>query len=110
MSNRRMNPVSQSIPGTPMQQMWHVLNFHEERLLQMAQYIHRMENTENTKSDSSNKPTETEQMIQYNTLLQQVSELTDRVRALEADKGKSPSTNMVSLDITENSTVVLGDL
>jgi len=105
-----MNPVSQSIPGTPMQQMWHVLNFHEERLLQMAKYIHRMENTENTKSDSSNKPTETEQMIQYNTLLQQVSELSDRVRALEADKGKSPSTNMVSLDITENSTVVLGDL
>jgi len=110
MSNKRMNTVSQSIPGTPMQQMWHVLNFHEERLLQMAQYIHRMENTENTKSDSSNKPTETEQMIQYNTLLQQVSELADRVRVLEADKGKTSSTNMVSLDITENSTGVLSEL
>jgi hypothetical protein len=110
MSNKRMNTVSQAIPGTPMQQMWHVLNFHEERLMQMAQYIHKMETKEHAQSDSSNKPTETEQMIQYNTLLQQVSELSDRVRALEADKGKTPSTNMVSLDITENSTGVLSEL
>jgi hypothetical protein len=69
-----------------------------------------METKEHAQSDSSNKPTETEQMIQYNTLLQQVSELSDRVRALEADKGKTPSTNMVSLDITENSTGVLSEL
>jgi len=39
--NRRAssNVKGQSIPGTPAQQMWHVLNFHEQRLQQLTQHL-----------------------------------------------------------------------
>ena len=40
-------------------------------------------------------------MIQYNTLLQQVSELTERVAKLEAEKN-NVSENNVSLSIEDN--------
>ena len=88
-----------TIPGTPLQQMWTILNFHEQRLSQMTQYLQQVE-AGNSNNEQSVQPTETEQMIQYNTLLQQVSELTERVAQLEAGEKKSDS-NMVTLNIEE---------
>ena len=38
--NVSSNSKAQTVPGTPMQQMWHILNFHEERLTQLAQHLH----------------------------------------------------------------------
>jgi len=37
------NVQSQGIPGTPMQQMWHVLNFHEHRLAQITAVLQNQE-------------------------------------------------------------------
>jgi hypothetical protein len=31
------------VPGTSIQQMWHVLNFHEQRFTQITQYLQVME-------------------------------------------------------------------
>ncbi len=78
----------QTIPGTPLQQMWTILNFHEQRLSQMSQYLQQVEAGE-TNNQQKAQPTETEQMIQYNTLLQQVSELSERVANLEAQKSNT---------------------
>ena len=89
-----------TIPGTPLQQMWTVLNFHEQRLAQVSQYLQQLEETK-TDTPNQNGPSETEQMIQYNTLLQQVSELTDRVAQLEAGE-KGSDSNMVTLNIEED--------
>ncbi len=77
-----------TIPGTPLQQMWTILNFHEQRLSQMSQYLQQVEAGE-TNNQQKAQPTETEQMIQYNTLLQQVSELSERVANLEAQKSNT---------------------
>jgi len=77
-----------TIPGTPLQQMWTILNFHEQRLSQMTQYLQEVE-AGNSNNEQSVQPTETEQMIQYNTLLQQVSELSERVANLEAQKSNT---------------------
>ena len=77
-----------TIPGTPLQQMWTILNFHEQRLSQMTQYLQQVEATK-TNNEQNVQPTETEQMIQYNTLLQQVSELSERVANLEAQKSNT---------------------
>ena len=87
------------IPGTPLQQMWTILNFHEQRLSQMTQYLQQVE-AGNSNNEQSVQPTETEQMIQYNTLLQQVSELSERVATLEAQK--SAADGGVTLSIEEN--------
>jgi len=73
------------IPGTPLQQMWTILNFHEQRLSQMTQYLQQVE-AGRSNNEQQAQPTETEQMIQYNTLLQQVSELNERVAILEGQK------------------------
>ena len=49
MSNKRVNSkissksASQSVPGTPLQQMWHVLNFHEQRLVQISQVMQEVD-------------------------------------------------------------------
>ena len=88
-----------TIPGTPLQQMWTILNFHEQRLSQMSQYLQQVEAGE-TNNQQMAQPTETEQMIQYNTLLQQVSELSERVATLEAQK--SAADGGVTLSIEEN--------
>jgi len=88
-----------TIPGTPLQQMWTILNFHEQRLSQMSQYLQQVEAGE-TNNQQKAQPTETEQMIQYNTLLQQVSELSERVATLEAQK--STAAGGVTLSIEEN--------
>tara|TARA_R110002074_G_scaffold238490_1_gene410396 strand:- start:275 stop:445 length:171 start_codon:yes stop_codon:yes gene_type:complete len=44
------NTKGQSIPGTPAQQMWHVLNFHEQRLSQLTQHLQQQ--SPNSASDS----------------------------------------------------------
>ena len=96
---------SQSIPGTPLQQMWHILNFHETRLTQLSQFLQQQESNgenENTGENAQVAPSETEHMIQYNTLLQQVQELTDRVEKLEAENKQLSQGNMVSLSIEED--------
>ena len=89
-----------TIPGTPLQQMWTVLNFHEQRLAQVSQYLQQLE-ANPTNASNQEGPSETEHMIQYNTLLQQVSELTDRVAQLEAER-KSSDSNMITLNIEED--------
>ena len=88
-----------AIPGTPLQQMWTVLNFHEHRLKQMAQYLQKLDGLNNASTQGGT--TETEHMIQYNTLLQQVSELTDRVTELEATK-ESNNEQGISFSIEED--------
>jgi len=96
------NVPPQKIPGTPLQQMWTILNFHEQRLSQVSSYLQHLESESKVTSQEQNeKPSETEQMIQYNTLLQQVSELTERVAKLEAEKN-NVSENNVSLSIEDN--------
>ena len=101
-SQQNTNVPPQKIPGTPLQQMWTILNFHEQRLSQVSSYLQHLESEGKGNSQEQNtKPSETEQMIQYNTLLQQVSELTERVAKLEAEK-TNVSENNVSLSIEDN--------
>ena len=104
-NNSRQTSQPQSIPGTPLQQMWHILNFHETRLTQLSQFLQQQESNagnEKTGENAQVAPSETEHMIQYNTLLQQVQELTDRVEKLEAENKQLSQGNMVSLSIEED--------
>ena len=104
-NNSRQTPQPQSIPGTPLQQMWHILNFHETRLTQLSQFLQQQESNAGNEKGGENAqvaPSETEHMIQYNTLLQQVQELTDRVEKLEAENKQLSQGNMVSLSIEED--------
>ena len=87
-NDKTSSMAPKTIPGTPLQQMWTILNFHEQRLSQMTQYLQQVEAGE-TNNQQKAQPTETEQMIQYNTLLQQVSELSERVANLEAQKSNT---------------------
>ena len=98
-NDKTSSMAPKTIPGTPLQQMWTILNFHEQRLSQMSQYLQQVEAGE-TNNQQMAQPTETEQMIQYNTLLQQVSELSERVATLEAQK--SAADGGVTLSIEEN--------
>jgi len=41
--NRRNSKMPESVPGTSVQQMWHVLNFHEQRFSQMSKYLQVIE-------------------------------------------------------------------
>ena len=43
--NLSSNTKGQAVPGTPMQQMWHVLNFHEHRLMQLTQHLQQQQST-----------------------------------------------------------------
>ena len=63
-------------------------------------YLQQLEENP-TNTPNQEGPSETEQMIQYNTLLQQVSDLTDRVAQLEAGE-KSSDNNMITLNIEED--------
>ena len=104
-NNSRQTQQPQSIPGTPLQQMWHILNFHETRLTQLSQFLQQQESNAGNEKGGENAqvaPSETEHMIQYNTLLQQVQELTDRVEKLEAENKQLSEGNMVSLSIEED--------
>ena len=98
-NDKTSSMAPKTIPGTPLQQMWTILNFHEQRLSQMTQYLQQVE-AGNSNNEQSVQPTETEQMIQYNTLLPQVSELSERVATLEAQK--STANGGVTLSIEEN--------
>ena len=104
-NSRQTQPQPQAIPGTPLQQMWHILNFHETRLTQLSQFLQQQESNAGNEKGGENAqvaPSETEHMIQYNTLLQQVQELTDRVEKLEAENKQLSQGNMVSLSIEED--------
>jgi len=98
-NDKTSSMAPKTIPGTPLQQMWTILNFHEQRLSQMTQYLQQVEAGQSN-NEQKTQPTETEQMIQYNTLLQQVSELSERVATLEAQK--STADGGVTLSIEEN--------
>jgi len=93
------NSQGQAVPGTPMQQMWHVLNFHEQRLQQMTQHLQEqpLHNGGNTSQKS-----EALQLVEYNTLLQQVEDLTSRVNTLEAEKEATTYPSNMSLTIEED--------
>ncbi len=91
------NANGQSIPGTPMQQMWHVLNFHEHRLLQLTQHLQ-----EQPQNSGTNSKSEAQHLVEYNTLLQQVDDLKARVTALEAEKEKFKYPSNVTLSIEED--------
>ena len=97
--NRResSNIKGQSIPGTSTQQMWHVLNFHEQRLLQLTKHLQQQPS--NSASDSKS---EAQHLVEYNTLLQQVENLTARVSTLEAEKEKIKYPSNVTLSIEED--------
>ena len=76
---QQQQPIStQGIPGTSVQQMWHVLNFHEHRLVQLTDHLH---------PDGE--------------LLQQIKQLNLRVKSLEASLAKSKQSTNVSLSIGE---------
>ena len=91
------NTKGQSIPGTPAQQMWHVLNFHEQRLSQLTQHLQQQ--SPNSASDSKS---EAQHLVEYNTLLQQVENLKARVSTLEAEKEKSRYPSNITLSIEED--------
>jgi hypothetical protein len=57
---------NQTVPGTPMQQMWQVLNFHEERLKQLTQHL----------------------LAHHATTSKQIETLTARVNTLESESKK----------------------
>jgi len=104
-NHQTVTSQQQTIPGTPIQQMWHILNFHETRLTQLSQFLQKQESNNGNTNEGDNSHTaqsETEHMIQYNTLLQQVQELTDRVEKLEAENKQLSQGNMVSLSIEED--------
>ena len=89
------NAEGQTVPGTPMQQMWHILNFHEERLKQLTQHLNMQ------KSTNTNQKSGAQHLAEYNTLLVQVVDLKTRVSILEAEKVKYSSN--VTLSIEEES-------
>ena len=102
-SNRQtVTSQQQTIPGTPIQQMWHILNFHETRLTQLSQFLQDHESNSGNTGEKGENTSETEHMIQYNTLLQQVQELNERVERLETENKELSQGNMVSLSIEED--------
>ena len=98
--NRRAysNVKGQSIPGTPAQQMWHVLNFHEQRLQQLTQHLQEQQSP----NSGTNSKSEAQHLVEYNTLLQQVENLKARVSTLEAEKEKSRYPSNITLSIEED--------
>jgi len=62
--NRKIEQPSatQNIPGTTMQQMWHVLNFHEQRFVKLAELLQSSEEKRDL----------------------EIKELTERIKSLEA--------------------------
>jgi len=95
------NTKGQSIPGTPMQQMWHVLNFHEQRLLQLTQHLQNQQEQQLPNSDTGSK-SEAKHLVEYNTLLQQLEDLKTRVSTLETENEKFKYPSNVTLSIEED--------
>ena len=98
--NLSPNANGQSVPGTPMQQMWHVLNFHEHRLMQLTQHLQQQQST-NSDFNTDHK-SGAQHLAEYNTLLQQVEDLKARVATLEAEKEKFKYPSNVTLSIEED--------
>ena len=98
--NVSSNSKGQSVPGTPMQQMWHVLNFHEQRLMQLTQHLQQQPSTNS--GFNTNQKSEAQHLVEYNTLLQQVEDLKSRVSILEAEKEKFKYPSNVTLSIEED--------
>jgi len=97
--NLSSNAKGQAVPGTPMQQMWHVLNFHEHRLMQLTQHLQQ----QSTNSDfNTEQKSEAQHLVEYNTLLQQVEDLKTRVSTLEAEKEKFKYPSNVTLSVEED--------
>ena len=101
-NHKTVTSQQQTIPGTPIQQMWHILNFHETRLTQLSQFLQDHESNSGNTGEKGENTSETEHMIQYNTLLQQVQELNERVERLETENKELSQGNMVSLSIEED--------
>ena len=80
--NRRMpsNAKAQTVPGTPMQQMWHVLNFHEHRLIQLTNVIQQRQQQEGN--------------VELASVLEQLEHLKSRIDTLEKNKKKSQANNV----------------
>lgn len=93
------NAKAQTVPGTPMQQMWHVLNFHEQRLMQLTQHLQH--HTTNSNSKGGQK-SEAQHLVEYNMLLQQVEDLKARVSTLEAENEKIKYPSNITLSIEED--------
>ena len=94
-----VTPQQQTIPGTPIQQMWHILNFHETRLTQLSQFLQDHESNSGNKGEQGENTSETEHMIQYNTLLHQAQDYNERVERLETDNKELTQENKVDLSI-----------
>ena len=97
--NVSSNSKGQSVPGTPMQQMWHVLNFHEQRLMQLTQHLQQQPPTNS--NFNTNQKSDAQHLVEYNTVLQQVEDLKVRVSTLEAEKEKVKFPSNVTLSIEE---------
>jgi len=98
--SRPSNTTGQTIPGTPMQQMWHVLNFHEQRLMQLSNHLQSSDN--NNKTDNVSTKSEAQHLVEYNTILQQVEELKSRVSSLEAELEQKKYPSNITLSIEED--------
>jgi len=94
--NVSSNSKPQTVPGTPLQQMWHILNFHEERFNQMEKYL----SMQNSNTGGINKKSETQHLEEYNLLVSQVESLKTRLSTLEAkmEKGEFPSNVTLSIE------------
>jgi len=96
--NVSSNSKAQTVPGTPMQQMWHILNSHEERFKQLSQQLHMQKST----NRNTNQKSGAQYLAEYNTLLQQVEGLKTRVSTLEAENEKFKYPSNVTLSIEED--------
>ena len=83
---------SQVVPGTSAQQMWQVLNFHEERFKKLAQYLSDPHSPHNTKQSGN---------TEFNMVMQQLEHLKARVSTLEAEKEQLKYPSNVTLSIEE---------
>jgi cell shape-determining protein MreC len=83
---------SQVVPGTSSQQMWQVLNFHEERFKQLTQYLSDPNSSHNTKQSGK---------TEFNMIMQQLEHLKARVSTLEAEKEQLKYPSNVTLSIEE---------
>jgi uncharacterized protein YlxW (UPF0749 family) len=97
--SRPSSITGQTIPGTPMQQMWHVLNFHEQRLMQLSNHL---QSSDNNKTDNVSTKSEAQHLVEYNTLLQQVEDLKSRVSSLESELEQKKYPSNITLSIEED--------
>jgi len=88
-NTKQTSSRTEHIPGSSLQQMWHVMKFHEGRLTKIAEQLKLLTNTGTNKTDAQH-------LVQYNVLLEEIERLKERVQILEAGGSK-----IVSLAISE---------